>query len=78
MVESVDTRDLKSLAGNSVPVQVWPRVPKKEKVSTKVEAFLHLDSYFLLSFFIICLRPSLTDTLGAQFPIQDMAINVLD
>ena len=31
MVESVDTRDLKSLAGNSVPVQVWPRVPKKKK-----------------------------------------------
>ena len=27
VVESVDTRDLKSLAGNSVPVQVWPRVP---------------------------------------------------
>ena len=27
VVELVDTRDLKSLAGNSVPVQVRPRVP---------------------------------------------------
>lgn len=27
VVESVDTRDLKSLAGNSVPVQVRPRAP---------------------------------------------------
>ncbi len=27
VVELVDTRDLKSLAGNSVPVQVRPRAP---------------------------------------------------
>ncbi len=29
VVKSVDTRDLKSLAGNSVPVQVRPRAPTK-------------------------------------------------
>ena len=48
MVESVDTRDLKSLAGNSVPVQVWPRVPlflvNSKKASTLVGAFLQLAS----------------------------------
>ena len=27
VVESVDTRDLKSLAFRGVPVQVWPRAP---------------------------------------------------
>ncbi len=42
VVELVDTRDLKSLAGNSVPVQVRPRVPSidDKKASTYVEAFL--------------------------------------
>ncbi len=35
VVELVDTRDLKSLAGNSVPVQVRPRAPFVVNYSTK-------------------------------------------
>ncbi len=42
VVESVDTRDLKSLAGNSVPVQVWPRVPSiDDKKASQSGAFLY-------------------------------------
>ena len=33
MVESVDTRDLKSLAFRGVPVQVWLRAPLKNDSS---------------------------------------------
>ena len=33
VVELVDTRDLKSLAGNSVPVQVRPRAPIPYKIN---------------------------------------------
>ena len=40
MVELVDTRDLKSLDRNIVPVQVRPRVPnyeqKKEKINSEI------------------------------------------
>ena len=36
VVELVDTRDLKSLAGNSVPVQVRPRAPIPMIVATNI------------------------------------------
>ncbi len=33
VAESVDARDLKSLAFRGVPVQVWPRAPFKTKLT---------------------------------------------
>ncbi len=36
VVKSVDTRDLKSLAFRSVPVQVWPRAPFKIAIKSAV------------------------------------------
>ncbi len=43
-MKSVDTRDLKSLAFRSVPVQVWPRAPFKisMKSSRLTRLFLYL------------------------------------
>jgi hypothetical protein len=53
VVESVDTRDLKSLAGNSVTVQVRPRAPftylsKKLKFS-----LLYLTALYVLTWSIL-------------------------
>ena len=46
VVESVDTRDLKSLAFRGVPVQVWPRAPSQKLKTNKlgrVNSLLHLE-----------------------------------
>ncbi len=47
VVESVDTRDLKSLAFRGVPVQVWPRAPfygreNNSKKQSRKRLFLYL------------------------------------
>jgi len=55
-VKLVDTRDLKSLASNSVPVQVRLRVPYIKKASKQLEAFflcvIFLGNNFLVDYSI--------------------------
>ena len=74
VVELVDTRDLKSLAGNSVPVQVRPRVPSidDKKASTYVEAFLfvYIKKINGLSHFIALIDRLITTRLYNSFLSQ--------
>ena len=44
VVESVDTRDLKSLAGNSVPVQVWRGTKTESPDLSGLFALSHLKA----------------------------------
>ena len=47
----VDTRDLKSLAGNCVPVRVGPPAPAKDVKKIENQGLIHRGPGFLLLFF---------------------------
>ena len=61
VVELVDTRDLKSLEGDFVPVQVRPRVPNQKPLTNSEISFFAEDRLSSLrSFFRVFLRLSIS------------------
>ena len=54
VVELVDTRDLKSLGGNSVPVRVRPRAPNPVIIASYFVTTHPHSSFLHFSSFVIC------------------------